>query len=489
VKLDLLLVRPGDRRRVYGEMGPSLAAIEPPFWAALLAGHMRERGLSVGIIDADAEDLSPPDVAKRLAHIECTLLGVIVSGTNPSASTMSMPAAREILQQVRLHSPKVKTFLGGLHPSALPERTIREEPVDFVIQGEMFNTLPALFEAVKIGCNDSNLHIPGLWRMQDGGVISNPRPDLIENLDSLPDAAWDLLPMNLYRAHNWHCFANVQERQPYAVIYTSLGCPFNCSFCCINAIFGQAGIRYRSPERVLEEIDTLHCRYGVKNIKIMDEMFVLNPQHVRAICQGLVDRNYGLNIWAYARIDTVADGLLGPLKAAGFNWLAYGIESGNAAVRKGVTKGRFAQSAIKDTIRRTKDAGIHIGGNFIFGLPDDNMDTMQQTLDLACELNCEYANFYSAMAYPGSRLHEMAVAEGLPLPPDWRGYAQLAAETLPLPTRHLTGQAVLKFRDYAFDYYYRRGEYLDMIKSTFGDAAVKHILAMLSSKPQRHHAS
>lgn len=491
---DLLLVRPGDKKRIYGSLSHSLAAIEPPMWAGLMAAFAREKGYGVGILDADAEGLSAEQVGDRVAEIDPGLLGVVVSGTNPSASTMNMPGARAILEAVGQAAPRVKTFLAGLHPSALPERTLREEPVDFVIQGETFATLGPLLDAVKAGRTDlpagqagGALDIPGLWYRRDGDVASNPRPKPIPDLDALPTIAWDLLPMDRYRAHNWHCFAHPDRRRPYAILYTSLGCPFQCSFCCINAIFGSPGIRYRSPRRVLEEIDLLVNTYGVRNFKVMDEMFVMKEDHVGAICDGIIDRGYDLNIWAYARIDTINEKMLAKLKAAGFDWLAYGIEAGDESVRKGVAKGRFGRRQILDAIRLTRDAGIAIGGNYIFGLPDDTPATMRKTFDLAVELNCEYANFYSTMAYPGSKLHEQALAEGTPLPESWEAYAQYSEETFPLPTKHLSPGEVLRFRDWAFHEYHSSPRYQDMLAERFGPAAVRHVQDMLRHKLHRKH--
>ena len=310
----------------------------------------------------------------------------------------------------------------------------------------------------------------------------------------MPGVAWDLLPMSKYRAHNWHCFGDL-EREPYAAIYTTLGCPYHCSFCCIQAPFkgGEQVLglhaegnsyRFWSPARVVEEIDLLVNTYGVRNIKFADEMFVLNQRHVIGICDLLIDRGYNLNIWAYARVDTVKDGMLDKLKRAGFNWLALGIEAADERVLTDVDK-RYEVDEVYDTVRRIKDAGINVIGNYIFGLPEDTADTMQRTLDLALDLNCEFANFYSAMAYPGSPLYEQAIRRGWRLPDTWSGYSQHAVDTLPLPTRHISAAEVLRFRDRAFNTYFRHEPYLEMVKEKFGDDTLAHIREMTSHTLER----
>jgi radical SAM superfamily enzyme YgiQ (UPF0313 family) len=235
---------------------------------------------------------------------------------------------------------------------------------------------------------------------------------------------------------------------------------------------------------VIGQIDKLVIEHGVRNIKIADEMFVLNRRHVAAICDLIVERGYDLNIWAYARVDTVHDELLDKLAAAGFRWLAFGIESASEHVRDGVDK-RFSQEQIFATLDKVRAAGIHVIGNYIFGLPDDNLESMQGTLDLALELNCEFANFYTTMAYPGSPLYDQALAAGWALPDSWSGYSQHSVDTLPLPTRHLTAEEVLAFRDAAFDHYYREPRYLEMVRSTFGESTVEEIRGMAGHRLRR----
>ncbi|MBI2822662.1 MAG: cobalamin B12-binding domain-containing protein, partial [Acidobacteria bacterium] len=451
-QVDLVLVNPGGRGQMYQSLASTLAAFEPPIWAGLIAEFIRRRGFSVCVLDANAENLSPAQAAGRVAEINPVLAAVVAYGHNPSASTQVMPAAGAISAAVGQAAPGVRTLLLGGHVAALPERTLREEEVDFVCGDEGPYTVLDLLEALKSNRPDALGKVRGLGYRDAGRPVFNNAAPLVTDLDQeMPSVAWDLLPMHQYRAHNWHCFGNLL-RQPYAALYTTLGCPYHCAFCCIQAPFksGEQQLGYKesvnsyrfwSPQSVLAQIDLLVNRYGVRNIKIADEMFVLNPKHVTQICDGIIERGYDLNIWAYARVDTVREAMVERLKRAGFNWLAFGIEAASERVRNDIDKG-FQQDDIFQTLQRVRGAGINVGANYIFGLPEDTRETMQATLDMALELNCEFANFYSAMAYPGSRLYGMALDEGWALPESWNGYSQHAVDTLPLPTRTVSAADV-----------------------------------------------
>jgi radical SAM superfamily enzyme YgiQ (UPF0313 family) len=492
--LDLLLINPASRSQVYQSLATRLAAVENPVWAGLMATFCRQKGLSVAVLDAEAEQLAPAEVADRVEDLAPVLAAVIVYGQQPSASTQVMTAAGQVCTAVKRQTPTQPVLLAGGHVAALPARTLAEEDADFVAAGEGLHTLADLVAALKAPAGDVR-QVPGLWYRQDGRACSTPDRPLLADLDgAMPGVAWDLLPMSAYRAHNWHCLGGA-DRQPYAALYTTLGCPYHCSFCCIQAPFKSgeqaAGLResvntYRlwGPDAVVGQIDLLVNRYGVRNLKIADEMFVLNRRHVLGLCDRLIERRYDLNIWAYTRVDTVKPDMLDRLKAAGVNWLAFGIEAGADRVRANVDKA-FAQDELYRVIEQVRRAGIHVIGNYIFGLPEDDADTMQATLDLAMDLNCEFANFYSAMAYPGSPLYELAVRQGVPLPEKWSGYSQHARDCLPLPTRRLPAREVLRFRDEAFQRYYTAPRYLDMLGRTFGPAAVAHVREMTGYKLER----
>ncbi|MBI5242240.1 MAG: cobalamin B12-binding domain-containing protein [Elusimicrobia bacterium] len=484
--VDLLIIKPGDKNKVYGQLSSSLSAIEPPLWAALMAAYLIQRGYSVRIIDVEAEDLGPEDAAGRSMEVEPAITGFFVTGSNLSASTWHMTGAREYICAFRRLRPEARTFLWGLHPSALPERTLLEEGVEFVVQGEGFSTLAAMLGALSQDRKASLTEIPGLWSLRGRDAVRPAKAPLLGDLDALPTPAWGLLPMDRYRAHNWQCFDDLTKRRPYGVVYSSFGCPFNCSFCNLKALFGGPGVRYRSPRRVLEDIDALVWGYGVRNVKVLDECFVLNKRRVMEICDLLIGGGYDLNLWAYARIDTVDAELLAKLKRAGFRWLCYGIESGSTTILQGVSKRGFDRERVERTVRMTKEAGINIIANFMFGLPDDDQGSMRDTLALAKELNCEYSNFYATMAYPGSDIYEAALKDKVRLPASWRGYAAYSEECVPLPTRRLSAEQVLEFRDKAFVEFHSNPAYLEMVERKFGRAAADHLRGIVKHALKRN---
>jgi len=491
---DIVLINPRSRNRVYQSLAGELAAIENPVWAGLMATFIRQKGLSVEIIDAEAEELSFNDIVERVEHLNPVLNVVVVYGQQPSASTQIMPAAGAICTALKEQTPEQKVLMAGGHVAALPARTLKEEDADFVASGEGLYTIVELTQALKSSRNSDYSKVRGLWYREGEKILCTLNSPLVQDLDNeMPGIAWDLVPMHKYRAHNWHCFEDLQ-RKPYTAIYTTLGCPYHCSFCCIQAPFksGEKEIglkeavnsyRFWSPNKVIKELDTL-ADLGVRNIKIADEIFVLNKRHVMEICDLIIERGYDFNFWAYARVDTVKEGMLEKLKQAGVNWLAFGIEAANERVQIDINK-RFDEDEIYNTIRQVQEAGINVIGNYIFGLPKDDCDSMQQTLDMALKLNCEFANFYSTMAYPGSPLYNQAVADGRELPDNWSGYSQHSVDSKPLSSNYLSSAEVLKFRDEAFQKYFAAPSYLQMVENKFGAETVAHIKEMTSHKLER----
>jgi len=455
---DIVLINPGAASEIYQNLANDLSAIEPPTWLRMNAGWLRDHGYDVAIIDQDALRWMNKQVTNRIKEMSPRLVAIVVAGQQPSASTQQMTGVRSLVETLFF----VPTIIVGHHASALPQRTLTEEPVTYVCDGEGPLTMAGLLNGDPL---DS---IPGLiWK--DGNTIrSTPRAPLIP-IDELHGDVWDLLPMDRYRAHTWQCFDGSQ-RKPYASIYTTLGCPFKCSFCMINVFQHSNKYRRRTPSKVVEQISDLYLGYDARTFKFADEMFILDPTHYIPVCEKLAKLPFvnELNIWAYARIDTVKPDTLNLLRRAGIRWLALGIESGSAHVRDGAEK-HLDDIDIYNIVKAIQSAGINVIGNFIFGLPDDTIKSMRETLDLAKSLNLEFANFYSAMAYPGSKLFELAKPRDLPV--NWSGYSQHSFDTTPLPTATLSSADVLRFRDTAFMEFFTDPAYLDNVYRKFGSTA------------------
>lgn len=488
---DVVLINPGDPSSAYQHLSIEFSALEPPTFTALVARHLQLHELRVALIDIPSETDSIDEIAQRVADLNPYLIGVFVYGYQPSASTQNMPAAQNIIDALKNIDPAIKIMLSGTHPAALPERTLEETGVDYVCDREGFSTTRELVECLKVSGDLKK--VPDIWVAEDGNPSFTHRgaPLPRNGLEHVVDRpAWELLDMTKYKSHIWHSLSDLSKRQPYASIYTSLNCPFSCQFCCISTPFGGSGYWMWDEQIVVNQIEMLVKKYGVYNIKIVDEMFLMNKAHVLGIANEIIRRGLGdlINIWFYGRIDITGKldvrnpALLETMLRAGFIWTALGIESASEFVRDGQDK-TYSNNDIINVVKAVQKSGMNVIGNFIFGLPDDTMETMRATLDMALELKTEWINIYCAMAYPGSQLHRQCAGSGH-LPEEngigWIGYSQHAYETFPLPTTTLTNAEVLKFRDDAFLRYFTDKGYVASILNKFGIEAVSLIGKMVN---------
>ena len=481
-QLDVLFVHPNASKKIYQDLSKNHSAIEPPIWAAMLANHCRAAGYGCQILDCEAEQLNYLSAAQTIKDINPRLVCFVVYGQQPSASTQNMEGAVGLSTELKNIAPNLVTlFLGG-HVAALPRESLSEPSIDLICQNEGVYTLSNLLALRDFEEPTHLSKIKGLGYKNGGEIFLNQPSPIVskQNLSrDLPGMAWDLLPnISKYRTAGWHSWSNNTEKAPFAALYTSLGCPYRCSFCMINIINrvdSTPGIasadsnifRWWEPEFIIRQFDEI-AAMGVKNVKIADELFVLNPRHFLKICELLIERDYGFNIWAYSRIDTCKPKYLETLKKAGVNWLGLGIENPNQVLRKEIHKDGFKEVRILDIIEQVRNAGINIGGNYIFGLPMDTEESLKETLDFALQNQTEMTNMYCAMAYPGSPLHLTAKEKGWALPQTYAGYSQHAYETLNLANDNLSAAQILGFRDKAWMTYHTDPSYLQLLQNRFG---------------------
>ncbi len=249
---------------------------------------------------------------------------------------------------------------------------------------------------------------------------------------------WEGLDLSKYRCHEWHG----NQNEGYGVVYASMSCPYKCSFCHTKSWY-DCEYRVRDTKDVIRDIEF----WDTKNIKIIDELFLTEHQ-----IPLLKSARFDKNIWAYARLDRLCE--LELARRFGITWLAVGIESGNQAIRQSNGKGNLSNKAIEEKIQMIKDAGIKVVGNFIFGFPQDTKDTMQETLDFAMKLKCEYANFYSMMPLPGTALYAYGKFKKWEVDRTSEELSQYSYQCKPIQTNWISSEEVLAFRDYAIQEYY-----------------------------------
>lgn len=406
----ILLVNPNNR------VTSPFAGLEEPLWLSLIASDLISKGEEVMILDAEALDMTVQETCNSIRTLRPKETILVCMGSNPSVtSTPKMVVVKKIVDNL-IGEFDIKVT--GLHPTALPRETKSELGVE-VLRGKIF--------------------------------------------DGTPDIPFQLFSMNEYIAHVWQCLDG-SPRKPYAVTYTRLGCGSGCSFCNVSAQYGfQNKVWYRETESFIKEVDLLVNKYRVRTLKLWDEHFTGNHARVAEICDKLIERNYDLNIWAYARVDSINPRILEKIRKAGIKWLAVGFESGSDVVLSNVSKRANSNQAV-NAVKMIHDADINIIGNFIFGLPSDTQETMQQTSDFARSLNIEFANMYIYHPYPGSKLWNESSSY------QWWKYGQFS----PFQSE------AMKFKDKAFEDYFTDPNYLSHVKKRFGEQAVGTIVEMVS---------
>ena len=503
--LDCLFLVTKSSKKTYQKLSHTYSAIEPPTWALLLAESTRSVGFKVDILDANAENLSVEEILKRIKDNSPKLICLVVYGQNVNAGTTNMSGAIHTSEYLKKFISTPISIIGS-HVQALPIETLKKEKsIDFVFTNEGVYSLRNLLNLIDFSSNNL-AKIKGIAFRNQNKVIINAPEKIVPNekMDiDLPGYAWDLLPfkkkpLDLYRAPMWHAEYDFEKRTPYASLQTSLGCQFGCNFCMINILnrndndeIGVASnyskMRFWSTNFIIKEFDKL-IKMGVRTIRIVDEMFLLNPKYYIPLCEQLAERNKddSLRIWSYSRIDTVKrPEILKLVRRAGIKWLALGIESGERSVRLEVDKGKFEDVDVRKVIQKVHEADINVMANYIFGLPGDTKETVKKTFDLSLELCTAGWNTYGAMALPGSYLYKKALEEGKQLPDTYEGYSFHSYETLPLATEKLSAKEIITLRDEAFDQYHNHKPFLNLIEKKFGKVAAKNIVEMTKIKLKR----
>lgn len=369
-----------------------------PLGLAYIAAVIRDsRKHELKVIDAAAFDLNDEKVLEELKNFGADVVAV-------GAVTDLLEAELNVLRIGKKLG--IKTVIGGAHATILPEETAAFEEVDIVSVGESEYTLLDLLDSLE---KKKDLRkVKGIvFKKKVSGKIkiikTKPR-ETIQNLDELPFPARELFPWRLYSS-----YSSIVRKTPSMHMMTSRGCPFKCTFCASQSLWKNC--RARSPKNIVDEIEILIKKFGVKEIYLFDDTFNLDLKRAEEICDEIINRKLKVYLRVQARVLPMNEQLLKKMKKAGCWCIYYGIESGNEDVLKDIKK-NITIEQVKTTFKMTEKAGIRTFGFFMIGLPKDNRKTIQDTLDLALQINPDFVNFTILIVYPGTEIYELAIKEG-----------------------------------------------------------------------------
>jgi radical SAM superfamily enzyme YgiQ (UPF0313 family) len=351
----------------------------------------------ITIIDAGLLMLSSGDTARQILAAKPDLVGITVT-------TVLFNEAKAIARRLKAESPEITVIVGGPHISGSPAQSLNEcEAFDLAVFGEGEVTFTEILEARRHG--RPLVSLPGVMA-QEAGIASRERHPrkLIDDLDSLPPLAWDLLPV-FPRAYRPNIFFSPGGTM--ASLITSRGCPFSCRFCDQSTFGGR--FRAMSAARVVQDVRAIYEQYGVTYIVFCDDTFTLDRSRVLEICQGLQQLRLPISWSCDANVMTIDPAMLRAMREAGCWSIAYGIESGSVTILRSLDK-KIELGRAREVITGTRKTGIHAKGLFILGTPEESRETIKLTQDFIRSVPFSTINLSKFTPYPGLTL--MAEVQG-----------------------------------------------------------------------------
>jgi len=436
-----------------------------PLGVFYLAAYLRQHGHRVGVIDAEALELSSRAAAEQALAFRPEAVGI-------SATTVAFHRACEVARRLKHLAPGLPLILGGPHVTAAPEDAMQAQPFDYGVVGEGEETLQALLETLAQGGHPGR--VEGIvWRSDGKPRVNPPRP-YIPDLDRLPPPAYDLVPdLSVYNPPPCN-----YQRLPVVNVITSRGCPSRCTFC-DRSVFGQR-LRTRSAENIAAEIDLLYHRYGMREIAFVDDTFTLRPHRIRELFELLDQKKIRCPWTCMSRINTVDYDLLKFMRRSGCWHVSFGIESGDPEILETIQK-RISLDQTRRVVAWCRSLGILTKGFFIVGHPGETPDTIERSIRFALELPLDDVVVTLNTPLPGTEQYANAHRYGRLERTDWSRFNMWNPVFVP---RGLTRDLLLrKHREFYRRFYLRPRPMARYLGSFCSPAGLRRAHALVLSLP------
>ena len=393
IKKILLVNPPQTLEERYGKAFSKIGAILPPLGLMYVATTLENKGYEVKILDAQLKNLTVTGAVNECIKIKPDLIGVTCLTSSFDKSIKFCNKLKQVMD--------VPVLMGGPHATIAPIQVLKNKCVDFVVRGEGEYATLELVTALNSG---SNLHkVDGIgFKEKENPILTKPR-NPIKNIDEIPFPARHLVKLDAYRPSPPH-----YKRLPNTTMFTSRGCPYACTFCS-NPVWGSSS-RQRSVENVINEIKYLVKRYGIRDIYFWDDIFGVNRKWIHEFCDAIKRERIDITWHCNGRANLADKETLKKMAEAGCWAIFYGFESMDQEILDAINK-KISPEQIKNAIRLTKEAGIEVRANFIFGLPNETPKKAKRMINELVKMNPDYVKFNILTPFPGTKLYNQ-IKEG-----------------------------------------------------------------------------
>ena len=416
--------------------------LEYPIYLAYTVAILEEAGIDVHFIDAVVDDLSVEAFVEKTKKIRPNLVAM-------ECSTPSIINDLQTAKALKEEMSDIFVVLMGSHPTYFHNEILNENKfVDVIARGEFDLTIRDLALALQKG-KEQLTDVEGI-SYRDGEIVKvNKDRNLIHNLDSLPFPARHIVKSDSYREA-------VFTGKRCTTIVSSRGCPHQCIFCLWPRTMYGNKFRQRSAENVVDEVQEVVEKHGVDEIYFDDDCLTLDKNRLLKICSEIVRRKIKVKWMCQARVNNIDEDVLKAMKDSGCHYIKYGVESGSQEMLDAMKKG-ITLEQVRKAFKATRKVGIKTQAFFLFGLPWETPETVEETIEFAKEIKPDSAQFAVVIPHPGTELYDLCVSKGWLKYDSWEDFDCRKAL---IEIENLSNEDVAKYRTKAYREFYLRPSFI-----------------------------
>ncbi len=407
--IGILFINPATEK--FGGFLSRYVPVGIPVAIGYMAAYLQKHGIRCEAFDEEIYTLTPSLLREKLEGMEKPyVVGV-------SCLTAHVGRGLQLAEMIKTEFPDSTVVFGGLHPSTLPEESIASGHVDYVVRGEGEEVMLQLYRAIR-GQGDPK-QILGVSYMEGGVIHNNPEAPLIPDINDIP-----FFPYHLFE----------HPKYDRGFITTSRGCPYRCSYCSQRLLTGTT-YRYRSAQKIIEELDVLVNKYGQKAIVFYDDNFCLKARRVHELCDLIVAN--GLHNKVKLSVQTRADNVLHHggeelvkhMAESGFTHMGFGMETGVQRLADLIRKDETVECHL-ETARLCQKFGMDVSFFMIYGLPTETAADREESYNVVMSAKLQATKYNNLIPYPGTPLwSELKQSGRVVVTENWRNFNSVLAMT------------------------------------------------------------